>query len=783
MNSHFQTLEFDKILDKMSELAASSLGQELVLAIQPLEQKDEIEKSLARTVEVQDLLSYDKPVPMEGILDVRPLFKKLRIENTVLQAEELMALNSILSAARKLRQYFSSRLDKIPVLKKLTRGLIPHPDFEKDMERSIHPQSLEILDSASPELASIRKKISGARNAARKKLEQKQKNLAGRGMLQEDVIAVRNDRLVLVVKDAYKHKVRGLIHDRSASGLSFFIEPLETVEDNNRIREYQAEEKREIQRILTMLSSLARDILPDIEANVSVLAELDAVYARARLAIALNAHPPEITGEKHIHLAQGRHPLLLLRLGEKNVVPLDVSLGSQQHSLIISGPNAGGKTVALKTIGLLSLMARCGLCIPALPHSSIGNIHRFFVAIGDRQSIENDLSTFSSHLLQLNEIAREADERSLVLIDEIGSGTDPEEGTALAMALLRHLSSCLSVVTTHQSALKAFAYQTGGIENASMEFDIDTLTPTYRFRTGIPGSSYAFEIADRTGLPSVLIRDARENVGSSKNKLEGLILELEEKLQRYNDSLQQISIKETELQGLTRLYRDKTENIRSEERRLKKQAAQQAEQILAETNARVENIIREIREKQANREVIRSAKRKLEEQKNAVEKIRMDVDEEPQLPETTHEKPAKGDYVRWTKFGSTGVIESTPDKRGKVMLQTASAKISVPQSELVKIEPPKTKSRVRYNIERPAGKVNEVDLRGMDVETALNAVDQFIDRALLNGLKDIRIVHGKGTGKLRAEIFDYLKKNNQIASLRLGNWNEGDTGVTIAQLK
>lgn len=790
MDAVLTTLEFDRILEKLAGCASSVLGHELALQVSPSFDPAVIEMSLSQTTELRDILDYDQTLPIDGIADIRPCLKKARILGSCLQPEELTMVGQTLAVVRRLVQFFSTRQEKIPRLNKLVSELIPFEKIEKEIDRCIDASSSEVKDHASPELAAIRKQIDRAQAAARKKIEALLREFGSSGALQENLVTVRNGRLVLVIKEEYKRKVRGLIHDQSASGASLFIEPLETLEDNNRVRELQAQEAKEVERILRALTDLIRGSIDVIDSDVRLLGELDLVYAKAVLSKALHAHQPELAENAFISIAKGRHPLLLLRMGEKNTVPLDVDLGDSLHTLIISGPNAGGKTVALKTIGLLALMVQSGLHIPALPHSKIGKIKRIYASIGDQQSIENDLSTFSSHLASLKAIAESADEHSLVLIDEIGAGTDPEEGNALAMALLERLtqSGSLSVVTTHQSALKAFAYRTDGIENSSMEFDVQTLRPTYHFRVGIPGSSYAFEIAQRMGLPVQLIEKARSLVGAQKEKLEGLILELEEKIQQQAELIHQADLKETEFRSLAELYRERTETFRREEKQLKKRAVAEAEEILRNANAAVERTIKEIREQQAQRESIRTAKQEISEQFQKIEQIKGEVlaqDDQPNESETDDSTPiAIGDSAQWVNGSTSGTVISEPDKRGRVLLQAGSAKVRVPLAELKKLAPKKRHSygRVNIQIERPEVYKNEVDLRGMRAEEAREAVDRFLDEALLAGIKEVRVIHGKGTGSLRSSIGEFLRTHPRVRSTRLGNWNEGSSGVTVAEL-
>ncbi len=784
MESTFTTLEFDKILQVLGDYAISPMGHEAASVLEPLGEDDQIRTALDQTTELRDLIEFDQPFSVDGLYDIRPLLKRLAVSNSVLPAQDWLPLYHTMVGIRRLLSYFSSRKEKIPQLKRITLGWIVLSSLEKEINRCIDCDSGDVRDSATPKLASIRKQISDAEHKARRRIESMLTRLGTQGMLQENIISVRDGRLVLVVKEEYKRKIKGLVHDRSASGSSYFIEPLETVEDNNRIRELYAEESQEVQRILADLSDRARTDLDGLRNNVDLLKQFELVYAKALFSKRLNAHSPELSSTPEISLFQGRHPLLLLRLGEKKVVPLDVSLGEEKKCLIISGPNAGGKTVALKTIGLLVLMARSGMHIPALPHSRVGHLDAVFAAIGDQQSIENDLSTFSSHLSRLQDITDRADGKSLALIDEIGSGTDPDEGAALAMSVLDTLTrrSCLSVVTTHQGSLKAFAFDHPDIDNASMEFDVETLEPTYHLREGIPGSSYAFEIAHRLGLDDHIIEQARTIVGSHKDRFERLLLELEDKLIHYKKLTREASIKESELRGLTKLYGERSEELKTHEKKLKKQAAAEAEQILKDANATIERTVRELKEQGASKESIRNAKSEMDAARKQIESLQNSFQE---AEEEKSDRPVnRGDRVRWMPFGYDGTVVSGVDKQGRVMLQTPTAKFKVPVKELshTGVSPaPKRKRFVKVDLERSGDYRNEIDLRGMTVDEATERVDKFIDDALLAGFQQVRIIHGKGTGTLRQYVGEFLENHPRVQNTRLGNWNEGGTGVTVVE--
>ncbi len=781
LESLYRTLEFDQLLERFRGLTVSPPARERVDEVRPLPTAEAAEAA-ARYAEMYDLLQYQTPPPLEEIGDLRPLIKRARIIGSRITVEEAAELLKFLGLIRRLHRYFSEA-ENLTALETVAVNLTPVRPLEERLHQCIDPDTLEVKDSASSELAALRKSIERAAASARRKMEERLRLLASEGVLQENVIAVRNGRLVLMVKDEFRRRVKGLVHDRSASGSSCFIEPLEVVEDNNRIRELMDEEQREIERILQELSEEVRGRLEILERNLETFTELDFIHAGARLAQLLHASRPELDEAPLMSLRGARHPLLLLRLGYDKVVPLSVDLGPERHTLIISGPNAGGKTVALKTIGLLTLMARCGLLIPADPASRIGAIDTVIAVIGDRQSIENDLSTFSSHLLQLKE-ASTADQHTLLLVDELGDGTDPEEGAALSIAFLEHVAArgCLTVVTTHHGALKAFAYRAPGVENGSMEFDIATLQPTFHFRSGIPGSSYAFEIARRLGLPSGIIERARELAGEQKNQLEGLILELDEKVQQYKHLVREADLRETEYRGLLKLYQEKNKKLEAEIRAIRRQAAEEAERLLLQSNRAVEQAVREIREAQAEKEVVKAVRSRLQERLTVVRRVK---DENRPAEETTAAEPlAVGDDVIWKKSGAAGKIIEAPDKKNRVMVQfDGGVKALLPAGEL-------TRGRKKTTADRPVRIIvdekpfrPEIDLRGMMSEEAIDTLAKFLDEALLHNFGQISIIHGKGTGRLRKAVAQFLSSHPQVEDFRLGHWNEGEAGVTVAYFK
>ncbi len=786
----FLTLEFDKIIDHLAQLSISLPGKELVLQIHPLSDLAVIGQHLSEVTELKDILDFDDPFPISGIQDIRSALKKARVAGNFLLPEDFSQVAQTFEAARKINEYLRERKEKYPLIAQVSNQIVSFQSIENAIKRCIDISSLEVLDSASPNLNRIRRSIEIQEQRIRKKLDIMVSNLSRKGYLQENLVVVRDGRLVLMVKDEHRHHVKGLIHDQSATGSTLFVEPFETLGFNNQIRSLKLEERREIEKILTNLTDLIRERLPEIQQTVQALARLDFIYAKAKFSQEIKGSQPAINQKNWLEIIKGKHPLLVLRHdSSRPVTPLDLTIGENLNTLVISGPNAGGKTVALKTIGLLSLMAACGLHIPADPSSDIAIFNNIFAAIGDQQSIENDLSTFSSHVANLRDIVDQVSPSDLVLIDEIGAGTDPDEGAALAIAILEQMNSIgsITIVSTHQGALKVFAHETEGVENGSMEFNRETLEPTYRFRLSIPGSSYAYEIATRWGLSEKITDRARELMGTKKSKFEKLLEDLENRLQSNRSISNELSIKQNQLDGLIKLYQSKYDELSKNERELKKKAIEDSNQILLEANKAIESAIKQIKEQQASREAIRAAhqlmkqqKEKLREEQQRIQKKKAEVE----ASKKPLEKVTIGQEVIWSAYKSNGIVLSEPDTAGKVMIQTGEVKIKVPLNELTSSSQIKSKSSpTKFNVNFEQVKTNELDLRGYRVDEALAAVDKFLDEAILSGLEQVYIIHGKGTGALREAIHEFLDKNLRVKSKGLPKWSMGDMGMTLVELK
>jgi DNA mismatch repair protein MutS2 len=783
----YQLLEFDKIIVQMKQLAISEMASERFDDLRLSADKPAIERALTETTELRGILDHEASFPLHQLWDVRDELDSAAIEGNYLKPEALLRVTENLRTSWQVRSFLHNRISAYPNLWRHAESITNFKHIEAEIDAKIDSQSRAVRDSASPKLHQIRKEIARGEERVRRVLESQFKTYAQRGVLQDDVVTFREGRLVLPVKIENRERVKGLVHGHSASGSTLFIEPFEAVEINNDIHRLRGEEAAEIERILRALTATIRGELPAIEQNLNALVHLDFVQAKARLAKMLNGNQPALNEKNLIDISNGRHPLLLLRKGEGEVVPLNLKMGGDIKTLVITGPNAGGKTVTLKTVGLFALMTQCGIPIPAHPDSRMPIFEQIFSDIGDFQSLEQDLSTFSSHLQKLQIILERAGERSLVLVDEIGVGTDPEEGSALAVSILEELThrGCIAMVTTHHGALKEFAFNTAGVENGSMEFDQATLRPVYRFRLGVPGSSYALEIANRLGIAEAVLSRARDLIGAEKGNVERLIMDLEQKAQESQKLANALDIEKTRLEGLTKLYKERYDAILKEEKRLKEKALAESQEILRNANAAVERAIKEIRENQAQHEAIRRAKESLAQaNENVAESLGQLIESEPENAQPTALKI--GDEVLWKKQKAVGILITEPDENGRVLIQVKQVKVQVPFEELAASSKPQGQQKPAGSVsvvaETKSGVLPEINLLGNTLDDAVSKVDKFLDDALLAGWNQVRIIHGKGTGALRKGIAEFLETHPRVKSKKMGGWNEGDLGVTVVEL-
>jgi len=777
-NHFYRALEFDTVLERVSQFAVSEPGRRAVLSLKPFLQKEDLSRELKSIEEMKDLLRFDDPLPLVSFDPIADIIEKAGLPGSFIDAHALLKTVHLLKISRDVKKFVSARREKYPRLNAMISNISVLEEIEKQINWAIG-QDAVVLDRASGELAKIRREIERAEIRVRNQLERIMKEMASKGYTQEDSLAVKQGILVVPMKESFRGRLKGIIIDQSASGQTVFIEPFEVAELENQVRRLKIAEKDEIEKILIKLTTIVREESPAILNNYYILTAIDSLYARARFSERYDCIPADISNNEII-LKNAYHPLLIIRKGKKDIVPLTIKLGDDIKTVVVTGPNAGGKTVALKTIGVLSLMHMHGLHIPASHSSELPIFSKLFIDIGDEQSIEQDLSSFSSHIEIIKNIVEEADSRSLILLDEIGSATDPAEGAALAEVLLRYFTrrGSITVATTHMGSLKVFAQQEEGVENGSMAFNRETLNPTYQFRMGIPGSSYAFEISERLGLKKEIIEDAKKIAGTERGRLDRLILKMEEKYQKAAELLQGAEIKDSRLKGLIKLYEDKLKKLKEESEQEKKKIISDAEDLLKDANVTMEKLIKEIREEKASSEVIKKAKKELRDLKARVKKI---------SPEKKEESPvlSPGDFVKWKGHKGRGKVESAVDGQGRVIVQWGDLRLRVAASELSLLEQCKEKEKksasVKYIVKELSS--DQIDLRGMTSLEAVQAVDNFLGAAAVSGLDRVRIIHGKGTGALRNAVNDFLKRSTLVKSWRLGNWQEGDTGITIVELK
>ncbi len=778
-----ERLEFDTVRQRAMRYASSDVGREALAKLKPSFSVAEIRAELARVSELKRLLEEEGDFPLSGIYLVAVLIQKSAVEGAVLHARDLSQISSTLRAARTLRTFLVKRRDRYPLIWSIADELFTDKVLEFNIDQAVD-ETGAVRATASRDLQSIRKAISERYDQLKRRLEGILKDVSELGFSQEDIITTREGRMVIPVKVEHKNRVPGFIHSTSASGATVFIEPTETLDLNNEIRGLQFQEQREIERILKVLTLQVREVRDSLLQNVSILGRLDVLHAKAKYSVEILGVEPDVTEDGPLSLVQARHPILLMTHGFNGTVPLDLDLGTAFNTLAISGPNAGGKSVALKCVGLLVLMAQSGLHIPASPESHLRVFKTVFVDIGDDQSIENDLSTFTSHLANLKIIAERADRSSLVLIDEIGTGTDPAEGGAIAATMLESLTrrGACTVATTHHGALKAFAHETEGVENGAMEFNQETLTPTYRFKSGVPGSSYALEMAGRMGFEDAFLRRSREFLGYQQTKLENLIVELESSSQRYSHDLELLVQEKQRLDQLVQQYESKVAAQARELKDVKRQAVEEAREIVERSNALIERSIKEIREKGADKTTTREVRQRVAELKGEIraksEEVRAEHREEgPDSLEI-------GSPVRVVDGGEVGEIETIAPDRHTAIVVFGSVRMRVQMSELLpaRLRPQSTAHLPVQPREKVTALANGLDLRGMTGEEAIPLIDKFIDDAILAGLHRIDIIHGKGTGALRKKVAEFLSQHPRVKTYRLGEWNEGGTGATVVEL-
>ncbi|MBN2611263.1 MAG: Smr/MutS family protein [Bacteroidales bacterium] len=816
--SNFENkIGFDRIREMLKENCLCTLGTGYVEAMRMSNSFETISRLLGETDEFMNICRFEDNFPTDNYIDVSASLKKAKVEGTFLEIEEVFMLKKSLEAVKSVLRFFKEFEDKekYPVL----RGLAAKVDFFPfvlEKTDSIITKTGRIKDNASGELQKIRKEISLKQSNVSRKLEHILKSARQSGVAESDAtLTMRNGRLVIPVAAANKRKISGLVHDESASGKTAFIEPAEVVELNNEIKELEYSEQREIIKILTLFTDAIRPYIDDLAQAYSFLGYIDFVRAKALLALKISAVKPELHDKCGLHWTRAVHPLLYLahKKANKEVVPLDIRLDHNNRILLISGPNAGGKSVCLKTVGLLQYMVQCGMPVPMDVDSTVGVFSNIFIDIGDEQSLENDLSTYSSHLLNMKYFVKNADDKTLVLIDEFGSGTEPMLGGAIAEAILEQLnqSEVYGVITTHYANLKHYASSTKGIINGAMLFDTGRIRPLFRLETGKPGSSFAIDIARKIGLPEEILKTASDRVGQEHIQFDKNLREIIRDKRYWEEKRDRIRIAEKKLQQLIDQYAEELKNTKKQQKEILGQAKQKAEDMLAGVNREIENTIRIIKESQADKEKTRHARRKIELLKNNIEiqqasgnalleekiskaeKLLRKYGKEEQPAERKklkeESKIKTGDKVRLVNQEAVGeVLDINGDS---IMVAFGNMITTVKEVRLLKVGGPETKkspsgasnSTFGYNLsERRLTFKPEIDIRGKRAEEAIDIVKKLVDEAVMVSVSKLHILHGKGNGILKQVIREYLQSMDIVKSCRDEQVEFGGAGITIVEL-
>lgn len=787
------TLEYNKILDQLTEYAFSADARSRCQKLRPITDRAQIEQLQQQTSDALSRLFKYGSLSFSGVTDIRDSLKRLEIGGA-LSAIELLRVCSLLESAKRAKAFARSQEDNDQPDDSLTglfAGIEPLTPLYDEIRRCILSED-EIADDASSTLHSIRRSMRGMNDKIRAQMNSMINNTTTRSYLQDTVITMRDGRYCLPVKAEAKSLVPGMIHDQSSTGSTLFIEPMAVVNLNNEYKELQLREQEEIEVILAGLSNLTASYATQLLADYELLTELDFIFARAAFAQTYNGVAPLFNDDGRIHIRKGRHPLL----DPKKVVPIDVRLGEDFRLLIVTGPNTGGKTVSLKTVGLLTLMGQSGLHIPASERSELGIFDEVFADIGDEQSIEQSLSTFSSHMVNIIRILEQVNDRSLVLFDELCAGTDPTEGAALAISILSklHLYGARIMATTHYSELKVYALSTPGVENACCEFDVATLSPTYRLLIGIPGKSNAFAISEKLGLPSDLITDAKGRISKSEGDFEDLIADLEKSRSTIEREQLEINQYKAEIESLKEKLEQKQERLDSSRDKILREANEQAYNILKEAKDVADETIRNFNKYGKAGAPVSEMEKERTKLRGKMDKAAQKMSEQKKASVPNHNVPKKlriGDSVKVISMNLKGTVHSLPNAKGDLYVQMGILRSLVNINDLILLEEdaaPGTKkfqktSAGKIKMSKSASVSTEINLIGKTTDEAIPLLDKYLDDAYLAHLPSVRIVHGKGTGALRNAVQAHLKRLKYVKSFHLGEFGEGDAGVTIAEFK
>lgn len=773
------------------------MAREQLKKMMPFSDRQVIERRLVQTDEMMDLLLNDSAFPLRNLHDVRKYLEKARPENSIIPLHSFVEILELTITARLIKSYLNQREEHYPALQEIAIGLIPLEDFEETLQ-GVLTENGELRSDASPKLQSIRKRINKRRNDLRTTINRVMGRLSKQGMTSDEGATIRSGRMVIPVQAEFKRKIKGFVHDVSSSGQTVYLEPVEALNINNEIRQLESEEQQEIERILRELTSHVRANRDSIRQNLETLTTIDVIASKAQLSIDLNGFVPVISETPHLYLKEAYNPLLLLKNRElsddqkEKVVPLNMELTKDERCLVITGPNAGGKSVALKTLGLCSMMIQSGFAIPARDSSEIPIFTSIFVDMGDDQSIENDLSTFSSRLKWMKHTLVNADNHSLVLIDEAAAGTDPEEGGALFQSLIEILMERRAkvLVTTHHGSLKVFAHEHEHAVNGSMEFDQDTLSPTYRFKKGVPGSSYAFEIAERMKLQHELLNRSRSLLGEAKSDMETLITELESKTQEAEELKQKYDELKSNTEKERHRYEEKRSAIEKEKEEIRAKALNEAKSIMDSANRKIEEAVERIVEKgQKDSNTIKEARQEVETHRKQVESELKELEEKQNDHyQDSSEKPRVGDLVRLEDANTTGELKEI--NGNKAMVSAGGLRLKTKYKNLVKVEDASNrkekKQKVKVNFEdgsRYKMVKPQLSIRGMRGNEAIKEVQRYLDDAIAANKSEVQIIHGKGEGILKKLVHEYLDKRSEVKGFKIAPIQQGGAGCTVVKFK
>lgn len=785
------SLEYYKIIERLTEKASSSMGKELCRKLLPSTDINEIRLMQTQTRDALTRLFQKGSISFGSVKDIRGSLKRLEIGSS-LGIAEILAVCSLLENTSRVKSYsrnersnaFADSLDS------MFDQLSPLTPLSAEIRRCILSED-EISDDASPGLRQVRRNMKITNDRIHTQLSGLVSGSA-RTYLQDSVITMRNGRYCIPVKAEYKGQVPGMIHDQSSTGSTLFIEPMVIVKLNNDMRELELQEQKEIEIILSSLSQQIAEERESIALNLTLMVQLDFIFARAALAMEMNGSEPVFNEEGKVFLKKARHPLI----PKKKVVPIDIRLGEDFDLLIITGPNTGGKTVSLKTVGLLTLMGQSGLHIPALDRSQLALFHEIYADIGDEQSIEQSLSTFSSHMTNIVSFLEKADSRSLVLFDELGAGTDPTEGAALAISILSYLhdKGIRTMATTHYSELKVYALSEPGVENACCEFNVETLRPTYRLLIGIPGKSNAFAISSKLGLSDSIIQRAKDQISEQDVSFEDVLSSLEENRITLENERLEIERYKEEIKTLKTQLESRQEKLDSQRERILRQANEEAHKVLEEAKDYADKTMKLFHKFQKDHVDTASVERERQELRKRMNKAESNMAGKPQQKKPKKLLTAKdihpGDSVKVLSMNLKGTVSSRPDSKGYLFVQMGIIRSKVSLSDLELLDEPvittpslQKTGTGKIRMSKSASVSTEINLLGKTVDEAVAELDKYLDDAYITHLKSVRVVHGKGTGALRKGVHDYLRRQKHVASFRLGEFGEGDAGVTIVEFK